>query len=178
MTKVVPPFQAKPMTQGEWDNALFDLCVIQASKSPDPSTKVGAVVVTANREMFLTGTNRFAPGIAHTPERLADRDTKLKLIVHAEHEAILSAVNHGVSLRGATLYFIAVDRNGRVWGGAPCARCANAIISVGIKEVRSLPRKNIPSRWQADCDFAQEALAEAGVVLAEAGKNWTPKIDI
>ncbi len=155
------------MTELEWDDHFISMCVEQARLSADPSTRVGAVLVSADRRTVHKGVNGFAPGVAATAERMADREVKLKLVVHAEMNAILAAARDAVSPEGATLYFVAMDRSGRFWGGAPCARCANAIIASGIVAVKSLPMKHIPSRWLADCQFAAKILAEAGVPLLE-----------
>ena len=73
--------------------------------------------------------------------RLHDRDTKLRLIVHAEMNAILNAARVGVSTRDCTLYLAATDDTGMVWGGPPCTRCKAEIILSGIIAIVSYPVK-------------------------------------
>jgi dCMP deaminase len=155
------------LSAAEFDRKAIARCVAQANLSLDPTTKVGAVLVGADRSWVLFGRNKFAPGVEVTPERLNNRDDKLKLTLHAELDVILQAAAAGRTLAGATLYFVAIDKSGKQWGGAPCIRCANAILRVGISEVKSPHKKHIPVRWQADCDFATTILLQAGVKLTE-----------
>lgn len=147
--------------------------------SKDPSTKVGAVIVDDDLIIRATGFNGFPRGIADTPERLNDRDMKLRMIVHAERNALLNAARVGVSVKGCTLYLSACSATGRVdireqtksidfvWGGAPCTHCTIEIIQAGITRVVSPPMKNAPSRWHDDLLFAKGLLEEAGVQLLE-----------
>lgn len=111
--------------------------------------------------------NGFPRGIADTSERLNDRDTKLKLIVHAERNAILNAARVGVSIKGCTLYLAATDDTGLVWGGPPCTHCTIEIIQTGIVEIVSYPVKAIPSRWHDDLKMARELLCECGMHYRE-----------
>ena len=59
--------------------------------SKDPSTKVAAVAVGEPRNQIAWGYNGFPPGIADTPARLAHRETKLSLTLHAEPNALANA---------------------------------------------------------------------------------------
>lgn len=152
---------------GRWDNHFLELALACARMSKDPSTKVGAVIVGPDREIRSTGFNGFPRGIADTSERLADRDLKLKLIVHGEMNAILNAARMGISVKGCTLYVAATDKSGLVWGGPPCTRCTVETIQSGIAQIVSHPFKTAPSRWQDDLAFAHGLLEEAGVGYRE-----------
>lgn len=101
-----------------WDRHFLELALVNARMSKDPKTKVGAVIVGPDREVRAMGFNGFPRGIADTPARLEDRDLKLKLVVHAEMNAILNAVRVGVSVKGCTLYLAATDASGAVLGWA------------------------------------------------------------
>lgn len=93
--------------------------------SPDPSTKNGAVLVTSNGKILAYGVNKFPAGVVVTQQILEDKPTKYKLIIHAEHSAILNAARSGNVTYGATMYcpFYA------------CVECAKAIIQSGVKKV-------------------------------------------
>ena len=91
----------------------------------------------------------FPKGIADTLERLNDRPTKYKLVVHAEENAIFKKRE---DVTGCTIY---------VWPLFSCDRCAKAIISNGIIRVVSPPPDL--ARWQASYDEAQALYREAGV---------------
>lgn len=146
-----------------WDNHFLELALLNARMSKDPSTKVGAVIVGPDREIRSTGFNGFPRGIEDTDERLNDRDTKLKLVVHAEMNAILNAARIGVSVKGCTMYLAATDASGLVWGGPPCTRCSVEAIQAGITSIISYPFKTVPSRWKEDIELASGVLKEAGV---------------
>src|ERR1700677_378614 len=105
-----------------WEKRFIDLAVFISSWSKDPNTRVGAVIVGPDREIRSTGFNGFPRGIDDTPERLNDRDTKLKLVVHAEMNAILNGARFGTPMKGCTLYLAASDDSGVIWGGPPCSR--------------------------------------------------------
>ncbi len=99
-----------------WDHHFLDRCLLNARMSKDPRTQVGAIIVGPDREQRADGFNGFPRGIADTPERLNDRDIKMRLIVHAERNAICNAARIGVSIQGCTLYLAATDDTGMTWG--------------------------------------------------------------
>jgi dCMP deaminase len=151
----------------KWDRHFLDLSLHHSRLSKDQSTRVGSVIVGPDREILSAGFNGFPRGIADTAERLADRETKLKLMVHAEMNAVLAAARTGMRLKGCTMYLCATDDSGMIWGGPPCTRCVVEIIQVGISEIVTYPIKAIPSRWHADLSFARELIAEAGIGYRE-----------
>src|SRR5271165_7034344 len=130
-----------------WDRHFLEMAVHHSRMSKDPSTKVGAVIVGPDRELISAGFNGFPRGIADTEERLTDRDMKLRLVVHAEMNAVLAAARLGVRLKGCTMYVAATDNSGDTWGGPPCTRCTVETIQSGIVEIVSYPLKSAPSRW-------------------------------
>lgn len=150
-----------------WHRHFLNMALLNASMSKDPSTKVGAVIVGPDHEIRSTGYNGLPRGIADTPERLNDRDTKLKLVVHAEMNAILNAARMGVSVKGCTMYLAATDASGMVWGGPPCTRCTVETIQSGIAAIVSHPFKTVPSRWKEDIELASGLLTEAGINYTE-----------
>lgn len=150
-----------------WDRHFLGMALYHSRLSKDPSTQVGSVIVGLDHEILSAGFNGFPRGIADTPERLNDRDTKLKLVVHAEMNALLAAARTGMRLKGCTLYLAATDDSGMVWGGSPCTRCTVEIIQVGISEIVSYPIKSAPSRWKEDLVFSRSLIDEAGIKYRE-----------
>ena len=150
-----------------WDNHFLGLALYHSRLSKDPSTRVGSVIVGPDREILSAGFNVFPRGIADTEQRLADRETKLKLVVHAEMNALLAAARTGMRLKGCSLYLAATDDSGMVWGGPPCTRCVVEIIQVGISEIVSYPLKAVPSRWHDDLKLARALVNEAGILYRE-----------
>lgn len=150
-----------------WDSHFIEMALLCAGMSKDPRTRVGSVIVGPDREVRSTGFNGFPRGIADTHVRLHTKPEKLRLIVHAEVNAILNAARIGVPMKGCTLYLAATDDSGDVWGGAPCHRCSLDVIQVGIVEVVSLPFKSGQSAWAEDVAYAGGLLIEAGVIYRE-----------
>jgi dCMP deaminase len=146
----------------KWDRYFLSLAMVAGAMSRDPSTRVGAVIVKDNA-LLSTGFNGFPRGIADD-HRLLDRETKLKLVVHAEMNAILIAARVGRAIEGSTMY-IACHSAADKWGGPPCTRCAVECIQAGIREVVSYPFKSVPSRWTEDLKYSESILAEAGVIF-------------
>lgn len=85
----------------KWDRYFLDLALSASRMSRDPSTRVGSLIVRDNR-LLSTGFNGFPRGIADDA-RLHDRETKMKLVVHAKGWVIFcSSIDHYVETTGAT----------------------------------------------------------------------------
>jgi dCMP deaminase len=123
-----------------------------ASKSKDPSTKVGAVILDADSNLLASGWNGFARGVKDSEERLCHRPTKYRLMVHAEMNAVLASARTGRRLDGATIVVSSLF---------PCEACASAIVQAGIKLVIA-PKPN-NDRWLESNQWAMTIFDEAGV---------------
>lgn len=109
----------------KWHLRFLEMARLIATWSKDPSTQTGCVVVDANRNIVSTGYNGFPRGVRDLSERYDDRPTKYRFVAHCDSNAVFSAANRGVSLRGATMYLT----------GPPCCECMKAIIQAGITVV-------------------------------------------
>lgn len=139
-----------------WASHWFRECHEAARMSRDPSTKVGAVAVTAdNKRRLADGYNGFPPGMRDNADDYSDRESKLTKIVHAEENLIGWAARRGVALEGATLYVEPLH---------PCSRCAKLIASAGITRIVIIDRP-VPDRWAADFAAASAILAACGVAV-------------
>lgn len=140
-----------------WDQYFLKLALMAASRSKDPSTKVGAVITRPDRSIVAVGYNGFPRGVADTPERLNDRPMKYSLIVHAEMNAILSARE---SLAGYTLYTVPF---------MPCDRCFVHVIQAGIKRVVFIKAtEDQELRWGEAFAKVRTLAEEVGIELVEA----------
>jgi dCMP deaminase len=136
----------------KWDERYMELAKSVAGWSKDPSSQIGAVAVNEKGQILTTGYNGFPRGIKDD-DRLNDRPTKYKYIVHAEQNAIYNATYNGVSLYGATMY---------VAGLPCCSDCAKGIIQVGIKRV--VMNGDISNeRWKESVDLTLSMFDEAGI---------------
>lgn len=136
----------------DWDAWFIGLAQYVATASKDPSTQAGAVIIDAERRIVSTGYNGFPRGVRDDAERYADRETKYRMIVHCERNAILFARR---DLRGCTLYTTPL---------MSCSQCAGLVIQSGITRcVAPKMSDALLQRWGADCDAALTMFREAGV---------------
>jgi dCMP deaminase len=133
-----------------WDEYFIALTELTAMRSKDPSTQVGACIVSSNNRILSIGYNG-APNGFNDDEFPWNRegnnlDTKYPYVCHAEMNAILNYYGNKKDLIGSRIY---VDL-------FPCNECAKMIIQSGIKEVVYLSDKykgtenNIASRTLFD----------------------------
>lgn len=96
-----------------------------ASRSKDPNTQVGCIIVGPENNIRSTGFNSFPRGIFDDVPLRLERPEKYMWIEHAERNAIYAAARVGIPLNGCSIY----------QPGLPCMDCARALIQVGIKKI-------------------------------------------
>ena len=143
-----------------WDLRFIDLAAHISTWSKDPSTQVGAVIVNKDRIVVGMGYNGFPRGVLDLPERYTDRDTKYKMIVHAEVNAILQA---GQLAKGATLYVYPSFAEPPI-----CNECCKFAIQAGIKEIVGLKSHKDDERNKRWAD----SIAISKLMCLEAGVLW------
>ena len=139
-----------------WDDYFMGVSLLAADRSKDPSTQVGACIVSDDNRILSTGYNGFPQGCSDD-EFPWNRDeshgeTKYNFVVHAELNAILNA--GGKSLVGSRI-FVSLF---------PCHECAKAIIQSGVKEVVYLSDKY--NGTESD-NASKRMLNSAGVKLTK-----------
>jgi dCMP deaminase len=111
-----------------WDDCFMQIAKTIAKRSKDPSTQVGAVIVTQDNVVLGLGYNGFPRGIDESDfpwdnaKGLPLEDTKYAYVCHAEENAVYNANNE---IKNAKLYCSLF----------PCNECAKALIQNGIVEV-------------------------------------------
>jgi len=147
----------------------------EATKSPDPSTQNGAVILSG--DVTVADCNRFPDMVEVTPERL-ERPLKYQFIEHAERNVIYKCATLGVPTAGATMYV--------PWFA--CSDCARAIIQAKIAHVVGHQRMadETPDHWKESIANAMIMLAESkvritmiagelnGPTILFNGKKWVP----
>ena len=130
-----------------WDDYFMDITFQVAKRSTCDRARVGAIIVK-ERRILTTGYNGSPAGLPHCDEvghLMVDGHCVRTL--HAEQNAIIQAAQHGVSVRGGTIYVT----------HQPCLTCAKMIINAGLVRVvygGAYPDAN-----------SVAFLAQAGVVL-------------
>lgn len=117
----------------KWDEYFMGIALLSGERSKDPSTSVGACIVSEDNKILSVGYNGMPIGCSDDEfpwEREGGNlDTKYFYVCHAEMNAILNYT--GVHMKGAKLYTTLF----------PCNECTKAIIQKGIKEVIYLSDK-------------------------------------
>ena len=114
-----------------WDEYFMGIAMLAAKRSKDPSTQVGACIVSPENIIISTGYNGTPKGGSDDefPWEREGEQTKYPFVVHAELNAILNA--NGRNLRGSRIYVALF----------PCNECAKALIQSGVQEVIYLSDK-------------------------------------
>lgn len=137
-----------------WTDYFMGFARHAASKSKDPSTQVGAVVIGPDGEIRATGYNGLPRGVADLPERM-ERPAKYLWTSHAEENLVAHAARVGVSLKGCTVYVTHF----------PCSRCARSLIQAGIAAV--VVDRGTTSMPCEEFEVAEQMFAEAGVSVSK-----------
>lgn len=130
---------------------------LAASKSKDPRTKIGAILVRDNN-IISTGYNGFPRKVFDSDVRYVDRQLKHGLICHAEFNSVVTSARLGISTDKATLYS----------QGIPCCNCAKAVIQGGISKIvihKQWPNLIHDKKWVDSIELSNTMFKEAGVVI-------------
>ncbi len=119
--------QGKRSDSITWDEYFMGVAMLSGLRSKDPSTQVGACIVSSTHKILSMGYNGFPRGCSDDEfpwAREGDMlETKYAYVTHSELNAILNY--RGGSLEGSTIYVSLF----------PCNECAKAIIQSGITTV-------------------------------------------
>ena len=118
-----------------WDEYFMGIAKLSALRSKDPSTQVGACIVSDDNRILSIGYNG-APNGFHDDAFPCDREgdplkTKYMYVCHGELNAILNFRGNKKDLEGSKIYVALF----------PCNECAKMIAQTGIKEVIYLSDK-------------------------------------
>ena len=142
----------------DWDTYFMAVAKLSAKRSKDPSTQVGACIVSDDNRILSIGyngtPNGFDDDVFPWDREGHPLETKYLYVVHAERNAILNYRGNRKDFVNAKIY---VDL-------FPCNECAKEIIQSGIKEVVYLSDKYSAT----DEVIASKRLFDAGGVIYRA----------
>ncbi len=142
-----------------WDEYFMGVAILSSERSKDPSTAVGACIVSPDNKILSMGYNG-AP-IGFSDDKFPwGRDgsfleTKYAYVCHAELNAIH---NCPTNVRGARVYVTLF----------PCNECAKSIVQSGIKEIIYLDDKYHDTDG---CKAARTIFDECGVTYRKYEKG-------
>jgi dCMP deaminase len=158
----------------DWDRYFMTLAYMTASRSLDPSTHVGAVIVRNDNSVLSTGYNNPVRDMEMSDVPTV-RPDKYFFMEHAERNAIFSAAKNEGGIDGCRMYVTFL----------PCADCARAIVQSGISEVivhregQAAFDQAMESSWNASHDATLKILAvkykpRTSLLRWWSGKLWSP----
>jgi dCMP deaminase len=140
-----------------WDKFYLEMAELVSTRSKDPSTKTGAVIVAPDKHVISVGFNGFPKGMRDDEELYNNREEKYSRIVHCEMNAILFA---NLPLpKGSTLY---------TWPFMSCDRCVVHMLQAGIRKFVA-PRcpADKAERWAPVFERTRKYIAECKGELIE-----------
>lgn len=152
-----------------WDEYFMSVARLSAMRSKDPSTQVGACIVSDDNRILSIGYNGAPNGFSDEKfpwgKEGENLDTKYPYVCHAELNAIVNYRGNKKDLESAKIY---VDL-------FPCNECAKVIIQSGIKEVIYLSDKHKTSENNI---ASRKLLDECGVTYKKLELKETKEIKI
>ncbi len=121
------------LNRPDWDTYFIEMTKIASKRSTCMRRQVGAVIVKDNH-VLATGYNGVPSKVEHCDKTGCLREKlnvpsgerhELCRGLHAEQNAIIQAAQHGVSIKGATLYCT----------NKPCSICTKMIINAQISKI-------------------------------------------
>ncbi len=109
-----------------WDEYFMGVAQLAAKRSKDPSTQVGACIVSRDNKILSIGYNGFPIGCSDDdfPWEKSDTTPDHNKYLYSTHSELNAILNYrGGSLEGTKLYVTLF----------PCNECAKAIIQSGIR---------------------------------------------
>lgn len=128
-----------------WKEMFFEIAKVVATRSKDPKTKVGAVLVKNNCIIGI-GYNGEPKGFKY--EFNWNSEEKYDYVIHAELNAISNACSIGANVKDADIYLTL----------SPCVNCIKLLIQHGIKNVYFLNKYK-------DYDLSRKIASNANINL-------------
>ncbi len=145
-----------------WEEIFFLDVYNYASKSKDPRTKIGAVIVHWDeKDPIAHGYNGFPRKVQDLAERWNNRPEKYFWVTHAERNSIDNCARTGRATKGTVMFT----------QGIPCADCTKGVIQAGIIEVvvhkqwQDYEKKFNWEKWLDSEKRSTSMLSEAGIIV-------------
>lgn len=153
-----------------WEDTFMAIASVVRLRSKDPSTQVGACVVSADNRILSLGyngaPNRFDDeAFPWSRDHEDDLETKYPYVVHAERNAILNFRGSLREFEGASVFVTHF----------PCNECAKEIVQAGIREVVYL-KDSKDSTWEVIA--SKRIFTETGVKFRQIANGPEINVDL
>lgn len=143
------------MARTSWDEFYIGLAKYMATRSRDPSTQVGAVIVRPDKSVASVGFNGFPQGMDDSSELYSNREEKYSRIIHGEINALNFCQE---SVKGYTMYTTFM----------PCDRCFVVVAQAGITRfVFPKATEDQLTRWGTAFEKVRGYAKDMGRILVE-----------
>lgn len=152
-----------PHPTQKWDERFLGVSREVSSWSKDPSTKVGAIAVDAQRKIVAQGYNGFPKNCNDSVEFYNNRDAKYARIIHAETNVICNACNSRIGLQDATIY---------IYGMYPCPECVKLLAQVQVARiVFQIGETQNLEKWKVDFETSKSLMRELHIGFTHYKEN-------
>ncbi len=147
----------KKIPRPTWDEYFLNLAKYVSTRSRDPSTQIGAVIVRPDKSICSTGFNGFPQKMPDHEELYANREEKYSRIIHGEINAL--TFSRDQSHQGYTLY---------TWPMLSCDRCFVQMVQAGITRfVAPKATEEKLTRWRDAFERVKQYAKECHVEIVE-----------
>ena len=143
----------------EWTDYFMGLAFLIGSRSRDPDTQHGSVIVDSYNTIIGTGYNSFVAGVDDSSWPVT-RPEKYSFMIHSEENAILNASQRLRSTE-STIYIT----------GKPCLNCVQRIIQSGIKRIVYADRQGTKLETKDTDEAIQKFFDQSGVKVEKVSCN-------
>lgn len=131
---------------------------LAASRSKDPSTQIGAILVQGDT-LVSEGYNGFCRKVNDNDSTRWIRPEKYSWVEHGERNSIYNAARNGIKTLNAVMFTQEM----------PCVDCARSVIQAGIKEIvlhkqwSDIWKEIMKDKWKGMNRISATMFEEAGV---------------
>lgn len=140
----------------KWLNRFMKIAEDVSEWSKDPSSKIGAVIISNTGRILATGYNGFSSRFNDTEDLYQNREFKYSRIIHAEMNALINALNYGINIDNSLLF---------VYGLPVCNECAKIISNTNIKTV--VMKYKHSEKWEESFKITKEIFKECGIEVID-----------
>lgn len=148
----------KPRTRPDWDSFYLAQAFIASSRSIDPNTQHGCIIVSKDNRILSSACNGPLRGVDDDKIPM-NRPDKYSFIIHAEENAIIFYSGSNKDIEGGTAYVT----------GRPCHKCLRMLMQKGISRV-------VYSDMETVCVDSHDLMIQESFLDLKNDKNFSMEL--